>query len=253
MRHPKIRNTRRTMAFLAACFAAAALAAEDAPAPPAGPPPVWSGKGEASYVATSGNTSVQTIGAGLEVDYKKDLWSGLAKGVFVRAESEGVETARSLAGEARAARSLSPRFELFVQADYLKNTFAGIDNRYAGVAGAAYSVVKTPTQELKAQAGLGYTKEDRLAGGNRSFASAVAGLLYKLKLSKTSDLSEELLYTRDLRDSQDWRVANTFSVSAAISTVFSLKASHVLNYLREPVPGFGRTDTITSLALVAKF
>ncbi len=232
-------------------FPALSLFAQEAA--PAGPPPVWSGKAEASYVSTSGNTSVQTIGAGLEVDYKKDLWSGLAKGAFVQAKTEGETTARSLAGELRGARSLSPRFELFAQGDYLRNTFSGIDNRYAGLAGAAYSAVKTPSQELKAQAGLGYTKEDRLTGGNRSFASAAAGLLYKLKLSKTSDLSEEFLYTRDLKDSEDWRIANTFSVTAAISTVLSLKASYALNYLREPVPGFGRTDTVTSLALVAKF
>ena len=249
-----MRTLTKNAAILAAAaltvFSGTALLAEE---PPAAPPPVWSGKAEASYVSTSGNTSVQTIGAGLEVDYKKDVWSGLAKGAFVQAKTEGATTARSLAGELRGARSLSPRFELFAQGDYLRNTFSGIDNRYAGLAGAAYSVVKTPSQELKAQAGLGYTKEDRLTGDNRSFASAAAGLLYKLKLTKTSDLSEELLYTRDLKDSQDWRVANTFSVTAAISTVLSLKASHVLNYLHEPVPGFGRTDTVTSLALVAKF
>ena len=39
----------------------------------------------------------------------------------------------------------------------------------------------------------------------------------------------------------------------AINKILSLKASHTLAYLNEPVPGFGKTDTITSIALVAKF
>jgi len=121
------------------------------------------------------------------------------------------------------------------------------------VGGGAYSVVKTPTQELKLQAGVGYTKEERLAGEDKSFANGQAGLLYKVKLSATTDLSEELSYVESFKDSSDWRIANTFSVSVAINKVFSLKASHNLAYLNEPVPGFGKTDTITTLALVAKF
>jgi len=226
--------------------------AGEPPAPP-GPPPVWSGKAEASFVSTTGNTDVQTIGAGLEVDYKKDVWNGLAKGAFVQGKTDGVTTARSIAGELRVARNLSPRFELFVQDDYFKNEFAGIDQRISGEGGAAYSVVKTPAQELKLQAGVGYTRENRAVGEDKKFASGQAGLLYKVKLSATTDLSEELSYVESFKDSSDWRLANTFSVSVAINKIFSLKASHNLAYLNEPVPGFGKTDTITSVALVAKF
>ena len=224
-----------------------------AESPPAGPPPVWSGKAEASFVSTTGNTSVQTIGAGLEVDYKKDVWDGLAKGAFVQGKTNGATTARTIAGELRAGRHLSPRFELFAQGDYFKNEFAGIEHRISGVGGAAYSVVQTPAQELKLQAGAGYTKESRLVGGDRSFATGQAGLLYKIKLSSTTDLSEEFSYVESFKDSSDWRIANAFSVSVAINKVFSLKASHTLAYLNEPVPGFGKTDTITTVALVAKF
>jgi putative salt-induced outer membrane protein len=221
--------------------------------PPAGPPPVWSGKAEASFVSTTGNTDVQTIGAGFELDYKKDVWDGLAKGTFVQGKTDGTTTARTIAGELRGGRHLSPRFELFVEGDYFKNEFAGIDRRLSGVGGGAYSVVKTPAQELKLQAGVGYTKEDRLTGGDKSFANGQAGLLYKIKLSSTTDLSEEFAYVESFKDSSDWRIANTFSISVAINKVFSLKASHNLAYLNEPVPGFGKTDTITTVALVAKF
>ena len=221
--------------------------------PPAGPPPVWSGKAEASYVSTTGNTDVQTIGAGFEIDYKKDVWDGLAKGAFVQGKTDGETTARTIAGELRGARHLSPRFELFVQGDYFKNEFAGIDNRLSGLGGGAYSVVKTEAQELKLQAGVGYTKENRLAGEDKSFMSGQAGLLYKVKLSSTTDLSEDFSYVASFKDSSDWRISNTLSVSVAINKLFSLKASYNLMYLNEPVPGFGKTDTITTLALVAKF
>jgi putative salt-induced outer membrane protein len=228
------------------------VAIADEPAPP-GPPPVWSGKAEASYVGTTGNTNVQTVGAGLEVDYKKDVWDGLAKGAYVQGKTDDVTTAKTIAAELRGGRHLSPRFELFAQADYFKNEFAGIDNRLSGIGGGAYSVVKTDAQELKFQLGAGYTKENRSVGEDKSFASGQAGLLYKWKISSTTDLSEEFSYVDSFKDSSDWRVANTFSLTVAINKLLSLKASHNLTYLNEPVPGFGKTDTITSIALVAKF
>ena len=228
----------------------AALAEEP---PPAGPPPVWSGKAEASYVGTTGNTNVQTIGAGLEVDYKKDVWDGLAKGTFVQGKTDGETTAKTIAGELRGGRHFSPRFELFVQGDYFKNEFAGIEDRLTGVGGAAYSVVKTDANELKFQVGAGYTKEQRTEGEDKSFGTGLAGLLFHWKVSATTDLSEEFAYVDNFQDSNDWRIANTFSISVAINKILSLKASHNLQYLNEPVTGFGRTDTITSIALVAKF
>jgi putative salt-induced outer membrane protein len=221
--------------------------------PPAGPPPVWSGKAEASYVSTTGNTDVQTIGLGFEVDYKKDVWDGLAKGAFIQGKTDGEKTAETIAGELRGGRHLSPRFELFVQGDYFKNEFAGIDRRLSGLGGAAYSVVKTDAQELKLQAGVGYTDESRAVGGDDAFTNGQAGLLYKVKISSTTDLSEEFGYVDSFEDSSNWRITNTFSVSVAINKLFSLKASYNLMYLNEPVPGFGKTDTITTVALVAKF
>jgi putative salt-induced outer membrane protein len=243
----KIRVSIASIVWLAS--AAAAFAEE----PPPGPPPIWSGKAEASYVGTTGNTNVQTVGAGLEIDYKKDVWDGLAKGAFVQGKTDGVTTAKTIAGELRGGRHLSPRFELFAQGDYFKNEFAGIDNRLSAIGGGAYSVVKTDAQELKFQLGAGYTKENRSVGDDKSFGNGQAGLLYKWKISATTDLSEEFSYVDSFSDSSDWRVANTFSVTVAMTKVFSLKASHNLAYLNEPVPGFGKTDTITSIALVAKF
>lgn len=244
-----MRNRLGGLATMVLLASSAALADE----PPAGPPPVWSGKAEASYVGTTGNTNVQTVGAGLEIDYKKDVWDALAKGAYVQGKTDGVTTAKTIAGELRGARHLSPRFELFVQGDYFKNEFAGIDNRLSGIGGGAYSVVKTDAHELKFQIGAGYTKENRTEGDDKSFASGQAGLLYKWKVSSTTDLTEEFSYVDSFKDSSDWRIANTFSVSVAINKILSLKASHTLAYLNEPVPGFGKTDTITSIALVAKF
>jgi len=220
---------------------------------PPKPPPLWSGKAEVSYVATSGNSDTKTLGAAGEAEYQPLPWSAKLKLEFVRAESNGVVSARSFAGLLRGARKLSARLETYAQGTYLKNTFAGIDHRLAGEAGVAYLILPGETHTLKSEAGLGYTKEDRTNGDDRSFGTGRLGLLYKWKFSKTAEFSEEVSFTESLKDSSDWRFDSATSLSASMTSVFSVKLSYVIHTLNEPVPGKKKTDTITSAALVAKF
>lgn len=222
------------------------------------PPPVWSGKAEASYVATSGNSDAKTLGAAGEVLYVPGVWNFKLAIGFIRSESDGNESARSLDSLLRAARKLNPRLELYGQVAYRENRFAGIDHQWAGEVGAAYQFLNADPHSLKVEAGLGYTKEVRIVTAppgteDRSFSTARVGLEYKWKFSKTGELSEEASFTEDLKDSKDWRFADKVSLSAGMTTVLSVKLSYAWLTLNEPPPAKKKTDTITSAALVAKF
>jgi hypothetical protein len=46
---------------------------------------------------------------------------------------------------------------------------------------------------------------------------------------------------------------NNAKVSAKLTTIFSLKVSNTIRFVNQPVPGFLKTDTVTAIALVAKF
>jgi putative salt-induced outer membrane protein len=240
------------LTLLASFLLCAEAAAQEAKAPPP-PPPLWSGKAEVSFVSTSGNSDTQTLGAGAEVEYQPGIWSGKARLDYIESEANGTTNARSLAALLRGARKLTGRLEAYAQGNYLKNTFAGIERRLSGEAGLAYGLLPPGAHALKAQAGLGYTSEHRVAASDRSFASASAGLLYKWTFSKTADFSNEATYTQDLKESSDWRFGDTAAVSAGFSTIFSLKLSWTLTTANDPPPGFKKTDTITKAALVAKF
>jgi hypothetical protein len=51
----------------------------------------------------------------------------------------------------------------------------------------------------------------------------------------------------------DWRFDNTAALTAKLNAKLSLKLSHVTHVVNLPTPGFKKTDTIASAALVAKF
>jgi hypothetical protein len=59
--------------------------------------------------------------------------------------------------------------------------------------------------------------------------------------------------TFNLSRGGDWRGASVTAISAGLNSLLSLRVSHVVSYLNEPVAGFGRTDTISSAAVVATF
>ena len=77
--------------------------------------------------------------------------------------------------------------------------------------------------------------------------------LYTLKLSETSELTEDGHFVSSLSDGDDWRYANVITLTAKVTTLFSLKLSNTIRYVNLPVFGFKNTDAVTAVALVAKF
>jgi putative salt-induced outer membrane protein YdiY len=235
------------VAALVVMAAAPALSAEDAPKSP------WSGSAELSYVATDGNTDTQTVGFGGELHYKPGVWSWDLKASYVESESDGVTNAERTTLLAGASRTINSRLDYYARVGYLANEFAGIDSNWSGETGLSYKLLTGEEHVLDVGGGVGYTAEERTTGEDREFATGSAFGRYKWKFSKTAELAEEATFLYDFEDSDNWRFMNSLSVSAAINSLFTLKAYYNVVHLNDPVPGFEETDGTTGLSLVAKF
>jgi putative salt-induced outer membrane protein YdiY len=55
-----------------------------------------------------------------------------------------------------------------------------------------------------------------------------------------------------LNDTDAWKFDQVAALTAAINSMFSLKASHTLRYAGAPPEGFEKTDTIMAVSLVAR-
>jgi putative salt-induced outer membrane protein len=215
--------------------------------------PTWSGEAEFSFVSTSGNSSTRTLGTAVKLEREARGWAFESGGSFVRSRAEGELNAESVTGLFRAARELTTRFEAYGKFDYLRNRFAGIDHRISPEAGAALQLLSGQPHSLRATGALGYVRETRQADETRSFASANTGLRYRWALSPTAELSSEGSYTANLQDAGDWRIGNRAALRVAVTSIFSIRVSHTLEHLNQPVPGFENTDSRVSVALVAGF
>jgi putative salt-induced outer membrane protein len=227
--------------------------AQQAPAAPPPPPPKVEGTGELSFVMTSGNTSTDTLGLAGGLIYRPSKWTIDSKVAFVRTEADSVVNARSLAAGSRLSRDLTTKTSLFVQYDFLGSKFAGISQRHTVAGGVSYKAVDDKRNSLRVDAGIGYASETPVDLPRASTATFLAGGAYKLKISDTSDFIEEARVVESLSHGDDWRLDNTAALTAKLTTKVSLKLSHVTHVVNLPTPGFKKTDTILSAALVAKF
>ena len=97
------------------------------------------------------------------------------------------------------------------------------------------------------------SSEQRLVGDDVTAAVLLGGVGYPVKVSATADITDDVRYEQSLDQGENWRLDNTLALVTKINTIFSLKVSNVVRYVNTPVEGFETTDTITSVALVAKF
>ena len=204
-------------------------------------------------MATAGNADTTTAKLGGETQYRPGTWTLVGRAAFLTSSAVEADRNRRVDGLLRASRTVSPRLEVYGQMVYLENTFAGIGSSFYPLGGVAYALVETPPHSWKARVGLGYGQENRLRRQDLSFATADAETAYRWSMSRTAELRQEATFTSNLSQRSDWRFANTTAVAASINALLSLKLSHALNYLHEPVAGFERVDTVTSAAVVATF
>jgi putative salt-induced outer membrane protein len=230
-----------------------AAGASTAVAQPPPPPPPREFAAELSFVGTSGNASTTALGIGAEYIVREAPWTLTSRTAFVRNETEGLLQAKALVARFRAARAITERLSAFGQYGYVRDLFAGVEHRNMIDAGVQYALVRTELHELDVDAGFGYANEQRSTGDDLSAAQALAGAMYKLRISETADISDEARFSASLDAGEDWRFANNAALTAKLTTAFSLKLSNVVRYVNDPATGFEKTDSLTSVALVVKF
>ena len=220
-------------------------------APP--PPPRHESTGEFAFVGVTGNASTTTIGLGYTTIARPGTWVFRHRLSFVRNESAGVQTAQAFLYTPRVEKIITPRLSAFGEYAYFRDRFAGVANRNAVTGGLAIHLVTTDRHKLSADVGVGYLDESRLTGDDVSSGTYGFGAGYVLKLSETAEITDDLDLVGTFDRSEDWRLDHTIAVTAKLTSLLSLKVSNAVRFANFPAPGFKKTDTLTSVALVASF
>src|SRR5262245_28152676 len=220
-------------------------------APPPEPPPRVEATAQFGFLDTRGNTTTQSIGAGGEFAWRPDPWTYSGKLTFAQNESDDELTARSFAALFRAARAINPRLSIYGQYDFLRDVFAGVEQRHVIEGGIAYVAVDTPRHRLRFDAGLGYLHEEG-PDEDLNTATLTFAAPYRFTISPTSQFAYVPRFLLPLSETGAWKFDQDVSLTAAINTLLSLKVSHTLRYSADQPEGFKKSDTILAISPVTK-
>jgi putative salt-induced outer membrane protein YdiY len=136
------------------------------------PAVLMDGGANAGYNTTSGNTDVNSLRLDGDVVVRAAANRYTANAGLIRAKDSGIETARTWTAALKYDRFVTPRLFLNASTNLTNDPFRDLDLRTALGAGVGYQVLDNGRVILRANAGLGYVKENFASQGDDSYAAA---------------------------------------------------------------------------------
>ena len=130
--------------------------ADDAPPPP--PQGVWTGKGQAGYVSSQGNSDAKSANAAIDMAYLDGPWKHAFHLGGLYGESAGVVAAERWDTSWQTNYDLTTDLYTFGLLNYRHDLFSGFEYQESGSAGLGYKLIDTATTKLSAQVGVGYQR-----------------------------------------------------------------------------------------------
>ncbi|HUF75343.1 MAG TPA: MscL family protein, partial [Longimicrobiales bacterium] len=216
----------------------------------------WEGTTELSFVATSGNASASTLGLKgsltgtsgpnvfkLEVggirgenEFTTRTATGTTTSFTVTETTEARLTAESFYARSRYDRELGGAYG-FAGLGWDRNTFAGVQNRYASVLGLGRTWFDGDAGRLKTDLGATFTVQkdvDPAPDADDAFAGVRLTVEAARRLTETVGYSSTLLVDENLEDTEDLRADWTHSLTVALSQSLAFKTSLQLLFDNQP-------------------
>ncbi len=208
----------------------------------------WQASTEFSFVRTGGNSELSTLGVSTTVTraWQRTELRIRAGGIRTRTtrrtrtaigaedryriheETDTELSAENYEGETRIDRTVSDRTAVFVQSGWMRNTFAGIWNRFVNVMGVSTRWTSNDERRLRTAYGLTHTVQRDVvpdAEGTKRFIGLRVSTEYWSRLNDDVEWSSNLVIDGNADDWPDLRAEWTNAVSVAMNEHLALKTS----------------------------
>ncbi len=234
---------------------------DDAPPPPQ---KVWSGKGQAGYVASQGNSEGESANAALDMTYLDDPWKHIFHLSGLYGKSVGIVSAERWDTLWQSNYDLTKSLYTFGQLHYTRDMFSGFQYQAALSAGLGYKIFDSDALHLDVQAGAGYGKlrpENLIKNSagevvvrnplpTETSAIGTFGVNYLQKLTSTTTLSDKLLVQYA---SVNTLATNALALAVNVSKKLALSVGYTYQYNSDPPVGLKKQDTTETVNLVYSF
>lgn len=225
-------------AAAAACallLAAGPAAAQSGPGPsgdesvgfPAssGAEPGWRGSFDLGLTVTTGNSETSNFSLGARTVNRGERHRWLFAGSYLRASTDGQETANK--GELSVQFDYFPgqRFFFFARAAGSFNEPAGLDVRLAPGVGAGYQLAGAPGAELAVEGGATWIRDAFVDGSSTQSVFLALGQTFRWEPTGTTTLEQGLTYNPRSTQLDDFLLTGEASVITRITGGLGLKVT----------------------------
>jgi putative salt-induced outer membrane protein len=194
----------------------------------------WHFLGTLGYVQTSGNTDLSTVNVTERLAWRPDsAWQFTHTGAWVYGKTGSVESANQILADLRADYALRSNIYAYGLVTYERNTYAGIEHRYAELLGLGWAALATPKQTLSVDAGAGNTQQ--LTGGvSASYWVLRLAPRYRYNITDKAYAEEVLEFLENLKNTDDFRTTSTTALVAPLTRSIAIRLSYLMRYTAQP-------------------
>ncbi len=215
----------------------------------------YANESELAMVQTGGNSTVQTINSKNANSIQWDLNKMTFGGHYSYGDNKEAVTVRNWDLNVKYERELNHKISLVGGEIIEGNKFTAIKARYNSDLGLRYYYIKTDLKAFFSEISYRYAIEDRDPPADNLYDNK--GRFYneyRHKYSETLQYKIWIDYIPNFTDGKDYLVNGEASVTAILTSMFSLKVAYMGMYDNKPaLPGFKNYDYTTTTGLLAKF
>jgi putative salt-induced outer membrane protein len=217
----------------------------------------WSEEAEFSYVMTSGNSDTNTLGFKSKTTFEWTKSQFILRLGAIRGESQvGSRVAVGTPGDfwvtdpdteltaenyyvdGRYERKITDKFYWYAGAGWMRNRFAGIENRSQLQGGVGNIWYDKERLKWKTDYAVTYTdQEDVVQIENNSFAGLRVTSDLTVLIGKNTTYENDFLFDYDLETSENWHFNMLNALTVSMSKTLALKVGLQWIYFNDPALG----------------
>ena len=190
----------------------------------------------AAFVGTSGNSDTSSAGADVALHRRWAVWQIESGAAAVRSSSNDVRTAERYLGLFRGQRRLTSFAGLSSGVKLERDRFSGMDFRSIADVGVTWALLRQAAWTLDGTTGVAWNAERPTVGPDRNNPIGLLQLLSRVPIDTGAHRAE-------------FEVAG----QAAMNSRLALKLGYLVRRSNAPVPGFKKTDAMTTASVVMQW
>lgn len=194
----------------------------------------WRGSADLGFTLTDGNSETTSLSLGGELDYRLTRQRWAFNGSYVRASTDGEETANKGDSELMYEFFPTPRFFFFGKAAAGFNAPAGLDLRLAPGAGVGYRLMDREGLTVSVETGGEWTRDEFEDGTSDEAVRFSAAQAASWDLSETTSVVQAVTYRPEAAELGDFLLDGRISVATRIVEGLGLKVTFRDQYDSEP-------------------